>query len=82
MILADSPRQASTCSLAIQYSLRVLALPRDTLVPFGYLGVPCGPTMTAAAAWFWVTMLGELSGLRRPTQQGLDKQSGLRGHMQ
>src|ERR1017187_8579304 len=46
-----SPGQVSACSVHHQYSARVSPFHANTGTPFGYSGVPSGPTATADAPW-------------------------------
>src|SRR5579875_1780253 len=53
--------QVSACSVHHQYSASVSPFQAKTATPRGSLGVPSGPTATAAAAWSWVEKMLQLA---------------------
>ncbi len=60
--------QVSACSVHHQYSSRVSPFQAKTGTPWGFSGVPWGPTAMAAAAWSWVEkMLQEAQRTSAPS---------------
>ena len=78
-----SPK-SSARSVRSQYSSSVSPFQAKTGMPFGFSGVPSGPTATAAAAWSWVEkMLHDAQRTSAPEgAQRLDQHRGLDRHVQ